>query len=94
MVLGSKVTLKDLLERQAKCRAAQQQKELVASTDVEETKEIETISQDKEVTTKARTKRKKKTTAATVEDTEKASVPETRAYMVADEDELKKEISE
>ena len=93
MALGSKrVTLKDLLEREKKYRAAKQQEVFVLP--VEDKQEIETISQDKEVTTKARTKRKKKTTTATVEDTEKASVPEQRAYMVADEDELKKEISE
>lgn len=93
MALANKtLTLKDLLERGKKWQIAHKQEEFVLST--EDKQETETISQDKEVATKARTKRKKKTTTATFEDTEKASVPEERAYMVADEDELKKEISE
>lgn len=93
MALANKIlTLKDLLERGKKWQIAHKQEEFVLP--VEDKQETETISQDKEVATKARTKRKKKTTTATVEDTEKASVPEERAYMVADEDELKKEISE
>jgi len=91
-LVNKRVTLKDLLERKKKWQIAHKQEEFVLP--VEDKQEIETISQDKEVATKARTKRKKKTTTATVEDTEKASVPEQRAYMVADEDELKKEISE
>lgn len=85
------MTLQELLEREKKCRVAKQQGPLVASQSDE--KEIEKLSQDKEITTKTR-KKGKKTMTATPKDTEKASVPEERSFMVANEDELKKEISE
>ena len=88
---SNRVTLKDLLERQKKWQIANRQEELVAPVSNEQ--EIEKLSQNKETTTKTR-KKGKKTTTATPKDIEKASVPEERLFMVADEDELKKEISE
>ena len=91
MVSNSRVTLKDLLERQKKWQITQKQEELVVSQS--DNKEIEKLSQNKEITTKTR-KKGKKTITATPKDTEKASVPEERSFMVANEDELKKEISE
>ena len=91
MVSNSHVTLKDLLERQKKWQIAKKQEELIVSQS--DNKEIEKLSQNKEITTKTR-KKGKKTTTATPKDIEKASVPEERSFMVANEDELKKEISE
>lgn len=91
MVSNSRITLKDLLERQKKWQIVKRQEELVVSQS--DDKEIEILSQNKEIATKTR-KKGKKTTTATSKDTEKALVPDERSFMVANEDELKKEISE